>query len=316
VGLSSEGKRSEYMDKDPSRVVIVGAGLMGTGIAAGFVAHGVDTVLLARRGDADGTIRQRSLDTATSLASGRPQGALSVQTLDAFADWPGAGLVIESIREDLAMKQALFAWLDGRVPAGVAIGSNSSSYPISRITAGLATRSRMFGSHYFMPAHLVPLVEVVLGADSDPALAQALCARLAAVGKKPVLVKRDIAGFLANRIQHALMREVLSLIDSGIASPEDIDVAVRYSFGFRYAAIGPVMQKEISGWDSSIQATREIYPTLSNTTEVPACLERLVAEGRLGMKSGAGFFGWTAESAAQTRAAYETRLAAAARLLE
>jgi 3-hydroxybutyryl-CoA dehydrogenase len=304
------------MDKDVSRVVIVGAGLMGTGIAAGFVAHGVDTALLARRDDADDAVRQRTLDTATSLARGRPQGVFSVQTLDSFADWPEVSLVIESIREDLAMKQALFAWLDARVPAGVAIGSNSSSYPISRIATGLATRSRMFGTHYFMPAHVVPLVEVVLGADSDPTLAQALCARLAAVGKKPVLVKRDIAGFLANRIQHALMREVLSLIDSGIASPEDIDVAVRYSFGFRYAAIGPVMQKEISGWDSSIQATREIYPTLSNTTEVPACLERLVAEGRLGMKSGAGFFRWTAESAAQTRSAYEVRLAAAARLLE
>ena len=107
-----------------------------------------------------------------------------------------------------------------------------------------------------------------------------------------------------------------SLIDSGIASPEDIDIAVRYSFGFRYAAIGPVMQKEISGWDSTAQASREIYPTLSNTTEVPACLRRLVAEGRLGMKSGAGFFPWPAERAAAESAAYDERLAAALRLLE
>jgi 3-hydroxybutyryl-CoA dehydrogenase len=303
------------MDKDTSKVVIVGAGLMGTGIAAGFVAHGIDTVLLSRHAD-DGGARRRAFDTAASLRTGTSPGALSTTRTDAFSDWNGVSLVIESVKEDLALKQDLFAWLDTRVPAGVPIGSNSSSYPISRIGAGLATRSRMFGTHYFMPAHLVPLVEVVLGADSDPVLGQAVCDRFVAIGKKPVLVKRDIAGFLANRIQHALMREVLSLIDSGIATPEDIDVAVRYSFGFRYAAIGPVMQKEISGWDSSIQATREIYPTLSNTTEVPACLERLVAEGRLGMKSGAGFFRWTAESAAQTRSAYEVRLAAAARLLE
>ncbi len=304
------------MDKDVGRVVIVGTGLMGTGIAAGFVAHGVETVLLARREDGDGAVRRRVLETAATLATGYASGALSIRTAESFADWSGVLLVIESIREDLALKQALFAWLDGRVPAGVPIGSNSSSYGISHIAAGLATRSRMFNTHYFMPAHLVPLVEVVLGTDSDAALAQTVCDRLAAIGKKPVLVKKDIAGFLANRIQHALMREVLSLIDSGIASPEDIDVAVRYSFGFRYAAIGPVMQKEISGWDSSIQATREIYPTLSNTTEVPACLERLVAEGRIGMKSGAGFFPWTPDSAAATRAAYEQRLAAAARLLE
>ena len=304
------------MDKDASRVVIVGTGLMGTGIAAGFVAHGVETVLLARRDDDGGTVRQQVLATAASLATGRVPGALSVEAAESFTNWSDLSLVIESIREDLALKQALFAWLDERVPAGVPIGSNSSSYGISRIAHGLATRSRMFNTHYFMPAHLVPLVEVVLGADSDPALAQAVCDRFAAIGKKPVLVKKNIAGFLANRIQHALMREVLSLIDSGIASPEDIDVAVRYSFGFRYAAIGPVMQKEISGWDSSIQATREIYPTLSNTAEVPACLERLVAEGRIGMKSGAGFFPWTPDGAAATRAAYEQRLAAAARLLE
>ncbi|MFZ2649412.1 MAG: 3-hydroxyacyl-CoA dehydrogenase NAD-binding domain-containing protein, partial [Burkholderiaceae bacterium] len=242
--------------------------------------------------------------------------ALSVQTLEAFADWQGLSLVIETVTEDLAVKQQLFAWLDARVPAAVPIGSNSSSFPISRIAQDLATRSRMFGTHYFMPAHRVPLVEVVLGADSDPALAQRVCEMFAATGKKPVLVKRDIAGFLANRIQHALMREVLSLIDSGIASPEDIDLAVRYSFGFRYAAIGPVLQKEISGWDTTASSAREIYPTLSNTSLVPDCLERLVAQGKFGMKSGQGFLPWTPQTAQAVRSAYEQKLAAALRLLE
>lgn len=304
------------MDKDDRPVVIVGAGLMGIGIAAGFVAHGVDAVLLSRREDESGQVRRQTLETAARLRSGRSPGAVTTASIDAFSGWGRALLVIESVTEDLAVKRALFALLDERVPVGVPIGSNSSSHPISRIAAGLATRTRMFGTHYFMPAHLVPLVEVVLGADSDPALGRALCDRFAAIGKKPVLVKRDIAGFLANRIQHALMREALSLIDSGIASPEDIDLAVRYSFGFRYAAIGPVMQKEISGWDSTAEASREIYPTLSNTTEVPECVQRLVAQGRLGMKTGAGFFSWPADRAAAERKAYDKRLAAALRLLE
>ncbi|MDQ6640309.1 MAG: 3-hydroxyacyl-CoA dehydrogenase NAD-binding domain-containing protein [Pseudomonadota bacterium] len=304
------------MAKDENQVVIVGAGLMGTGIAAGFIAHGVDTVLLSRDEDVAGAARRRTMVLAENLGSGNSDGALSTATIDSFSAWSGVGLVIESIKEDLALKRSLFSCLDARVPAGVPIGSNSSSYPISRIAEGLATRSRMFGTHYFMPAHLVPLVEVVLGADSDPVLARRVCDRFAAIGKKPVLVKRDIAGFLANRIQHALMREVLSLIDSGIASPEDIDVAVRYNFGFRYAAIGPVLQKEISGWDSTTEAARAIYPTLSNTTEVPECLQRLVAEGRLGMKAGAGFFPWPAARAAAVRAAYDERLAAALRLLD
>jgi 3-hydroxybutyryl-CoA dehydrogenase len=239
-----------------------------------------------------------------------------VRPIDAEADWTGVSLVIETVKEDLAIKQALFAWLDARVPAGVPIGSNSSSFGISRIAQGLPTRSRMFGTHYFMPAHRVPLVEVVLGAESDPVLADEVCALISAAGKQPVLVKRDIPGFLANRIQAAMMREVLTLIDSGIASPEDIDMAVRYSFGFRLAAIGPVLQKEISGWDTTASSAREIYPSLSNTTAVPACLERLVAQGKFGMKSGEGFLAWTPQSAAALRSAYDKRLIAALGLLE
>jgi len=306
------------MDKQvaPQPVVVIGGGLMGCGIAAGFVARARDVALLVRDPARAAAVRQQALALVDSLGCAQPRGVLSVQAADAFADWGRVGLVIETVKEDLALKQQVFAWLDGRVPAGVPIGSNSSGFPISRIAQGLPTRSRMFGTHYFMPAHRVPLVEVVLGADSDPALGQQVCDLFAAAGKKPVLVRRDIAGFLANRIQHALMREVLALIDSGIASPEDIDLAVRYSFGFRYAAIGPVLQKEISGWDSVAQAAREIYPTLSNAAVVPACLERLLAEGKLGMKTGEGFVKWTPPAAQATRAAYDQRLAAVLKLLE
>ncbi|MDP1900005.1 MAG: 3-hydroxyacyl-CoA dehydrogenase NAD-binding domain-containing protein [Rubrivivax sp.] len=308
------------MDKQNPKVLIVGGGVMGCGIAAGLAAHACDVVLLVREAArCEAALRETRALLASLGAAPRADAApasLSVQTLDAFADWGDLSLVIETVKEDLAVKQQLFAWLDGRVPAGVPIGSNSSGFPISRIAQGLATRSRMFGTHYFMPAHRVPLVEVVLGADSDVPLAHTVCAMFSAAGKKPVLVRRDIPGFLANRIQHALMREVLSLIDSGIASPEDIDLAVRYSFGFRYAAIGPVLQKEISGWDSVAQAAREIYPSLSNARVLPACLERLLEEGKLGMKTGEGFLAWTPQSAQAVRAAYDGRLAAALRLLE
>jgi 3-hydroxybutyryl-CoA dehydrogenase len=304
------------MDKVKLHVRVIGAGIMGCGIAAGFVAEGHDVVLLVRDAARSHDVPRQTLVLLDSLGGSRHADALSVQTIDAQSDWTGVSLVIETVKEDLAVKQQLFAWLDARVPAGVPIGSNSSSFPISRIAQGLPTRARMFGMHYFMPAHRVPLVEVVLGTDSDSQLAQAVCAMFSAAGKKPVLVKRDIPGFLANRIQAALMREVLSLIDSGIASPEDIDMAVRYSFGFRYAAIGPVLQKEISGWDTTASSAREIYPTLSNTATVPDCLQRLVAQGKFGMKSGAGFLPWTPQSAQAVRAAYDERLTAALRLLE
>jgi 3-hydroxybutyryl-CoA dehydrogenase len=234
---------------------------------------------------------------------------------ETWGAWDDASIVIENVAEDLALKQALFRDLDARVPAHIPIGSNSSSFGISKIAAGLATRRRMFGAHYFMPAEIVPLVEVVLGADSDPVLGQKVCELFTSINKKPVLVKKDIAGFLANRMQSALMREALSLIDSGIASPEDVDMAVRYSFGFRFAAAGPIMQKEISGWDTTLRAGTEIYPTLSNTPTVPACLASRVAQGKYGMKSGEGFLKWTPETSKAARAEYERKLKAAFELL-
>jgi 3-hydroxybutyryl-CoA dehydrogenase len=157
----------------------------------------------------------------------------------------------------------------------------------------------------------VPLVEVALGDDSDPQLGEAVCELYRQCGKKPVLVRKDIPGFIANRIQHALMREALALIDSGIASPDDVDTAVRYSFGFRYAAAGPVLQKEISGWDSMARAAAEIYPSLSNTHVLARCVADNIAAGKTGMKAGAGFRAWSAPQVATERAAYEIRLKAA-----
>ena len=178
------------MDKPSTRILVIGGGIMGCGIAAGFLARGHDVTLLIRDAERGEATHRRSMQLAASLESTLEPGALSVQTAQSFAGWADVGLVIESVKEDLALKQQLFAWLDSRVPAAIAIGSNSSSLPISRIAQGLPTRSRMFGMHYFMPAHRVPLVEVVLGAGSDQQLAREVCTLFAAAGKKPVLVRR------------------------------------------------------------------------------------------------------------------------------
>jgi 3-hydroxybutyryl-CoA dehydrogenase len=301
------------------RAVIVGTGIMAQGIAAGFLAQGARVVMLGRTVVRSEAGREPTLKLANALL---PQTStvlsahLACGSLGDWSDWVDVQLVIETVAENLALKQALFADLDARVPAGVPIGSNSSGFPISQIAAGLAGASRMFNIHYFMPAQVVPLVEVVLGEASDPALGQQVCDLYTTIGKKPVLVRRDIPGFLANRIQHAMMREALSLIDAGIATPADVDLAVRYSFGFRYAAVGPILQKEISGWDSVCSAARAIYPTLSNVTEVPACLSDRVARGDTGMKSGRGFMHWTPETIAATQASYERKLQAAFDILK
>jgi 3-hydroxybutyryl-CoA dehydrogenase len=295
------------------KIVVIGTGTMAVGIGAGFIDAGMEVVCLGRTAEKAKAALNAAQKTAAVLAAGAARAPVWTATglIDAWNDWQGVTWVIETIAEDFDLKRSIFAALDARVPAGVPIGSNSSGYPITRIAEGLATRSRMFNAHYFMPAHLVPLVEVALGADSDPALGEAVCALYRRAGKKPVLVRKDIPGFLANRIQHALMREAMSLIDSGIATPADVDTAVRYSFGFRYAAAGPVLQKEISGWDSMARAAAEIYPSLTNTHVLAECVADIIAAGKTGMKVGAGFMQWPAELAASERAAYEKRLKAA-----
>jgi len=295
------------------KIVVIGTGTMAAGIGAGFIQAGFEVVFLGRQIDK----ARQSLAAAQQLAIGLGDGqsrelvAGNAGLIDGWNDWAGVVWVIETIAEDLEIKRQLFASLDARVPVGIPIGSNSSGFPVTRIAEGLATRSRMFNAHYFMPAHLVPLVEVALGEDSDPVLGEAVCALYRRAGKKPVLVRKDIPGFLANRIQHALMREALALIDSGIASPQDVDTAVRYSFGFRYAAAGPVLQKEISGWDSMARAAAEIYPSLSNTSVLADCVSGIIKAGHTGMKAGEGFRPWSADEIKTERAAYEKRLKAA-----
>ena len=179
---------------------------------------------------------------------------------------------------------------------------------ISEIGRGLKTQGRMMGLHFFMPAHLIPLVEVVRSSHTDVKLAEKVGAIMAALGKRPVQVKKDVIGFLGNRIQGALMREALWLIEQGVASPEDIDATVRLSFGFRYAAAGPIVQKEHSGWDTTCAVAKIIWPDLCNEKGPPPVLQNNVDQGRIGFKTKRGFFDWNDESMAKERARYERAL--------
>jgi 3-hydroxybutyryl-CoA dehydrogenase len=297
---------------DSQTVVVLGTGTMAVGIAAGFIEAGMPLVVLGRSIEKAQATLADANKLAVSLGAQAPHGAShQVGLIHDWNNWYSVAWLIETVTENFEVKRALFQDLDHRVPAHIPIGTNSSGFPISRIADSLKTRSRMFNAHYFMPAHLVPLVEVALGADSDPELGEAVCALYRRAGKKPVLIRQDIPGLLANRIQHALMREALDLIDRGVASAEDVDTAVRFSFGFRYAAAGPVLQKEISGWDSMARASEEIYPSLCNAHGLARCVADKIAEGKTGMKAGAGFSNWPQEEAIQARQAYDQRLKAA-----
>lgn len=301
-------------------VAVIGTGTMAAGIAAGFISHSTPVVILGRSQEKSSDCLKKAIQLVikiglhgkyTSLDAAAIEAAQVSTTMENWEAWSECSWVIETVAENLELKKHIFAYLDDKVPADIPIGSNSSGFPITKISAGLKTANRMMGAHYFMPAEVVPLVEIVMGEKTDPAFSEKVCQIYKAIDKKPVLVKKDIPGFLANRIQHALMREALSLIQEGIASPEDIDDAVRFSFGFRYAAVGPMTQKEISGWDGMANAAKEIYPSLSNATSLPPKVVQLMAEGKTGMKAGEGFRKWTPEEIQQTSNSYSKRLKAA-----
>ena len=291
-----------------ARTVVVGGGTMGADVAI-VLARGGASVTVVDPNEAQraklGPHVAVELDAA---GLGHRAGLIrSVATLDAV-DWTGVALVVECITERLDAKQALFAELARCAPADAVLASNSSSFPISAIAQGLTTPSRMLGLHFFMPAHLVPLVEVVCGADSAPDRAEWLCDFMRACGSVPVLVRKDKPGFLANRLQHALSREAFALIDEGVASAEDVDAAVRFGFGFRYLAAGPVMQRDHAGIDVHCAAAATMYPTLSNTAEPARALSDRVARGDLGMKTGRGFYDWPEGKRIAERARYDALL--------
>jgi len=276
--------------------VVVGGGTMGADVAIVLARGGCRVSVVEPQAAQREALQQRVQAGLTDLDLGhRASGVNAVPKLQAV-DWHAVRLVVECIPEKLELKQALFAQLVELASASAVLTSNSSSFPISAIAQGLPTQDRMLGLHFFMPAHLVPLVEVVLGPQTQPDTADSLCAFMRGCGSVPVLVRKDKPGFLANRLQHALSREAFAMIDEGVATPEDVDAAVRFGFGFRYLAAGPVMQRDHAGLDVHCAAAATMYPSLSNTDQPSRALRERVEAGRIGMKAGAGFYDWTPET--------------------
>lgn len=281
---------------------------MGAGVAVVFLSGDwcVDVVSPSEKTRA--SVASRVEQGLKRMA--RPFDPASLRVHAGYSDisWDAVKIVVENVSEDLALKQRVFGELEALAPAGVALTSNSSSFPISQIAMGLKTPARMMGLHFYMPAFLVPLVEVVRSADTDVALAKEVGEWMWALGKRPVQVARDIEGFLANRIQHALIREAVNLVQLGVASPQDVDAAIRYSFGFRLAVAGPLLQREHAGWDMSYAVAKSLYPHLSNMNAPPPVVEDMVKQGHHGMKSGRGFYAWDKASIASEKERYEKAL--------
>lgn len=305
------------MPEKLSTVAIIGGGIMGGDIATVFAAGGWNVHVMSPSQKTRDALAGR---VAAGLAKvgAAPAAAARVKAHAALAalPWQHVDLVVEAATEDLALKHRLFAEIEALARPDIPLTSNTSTFPIGSIGEKLATRARVAGLHFFMPAHLVPLVEIISADSTDPKVAEGLMALMSMLGKAPIWVKRDVPGFVGNRLQHALMREALYLIADGVTTPEGIDTAVRYGFGFRFIACGPVLQKEMSGWDTHFFAGTSVYPHLYNQTTPPALLRAMVERGELGMKSRHGFWEWDDTTLARERARIERCLQAGMEILK
>jgi 3-hydroxybutyryl-CoA dehydrogenase len=302
---------------DPTRVVaLIGGGTMGADIAASFVASGWRAHIVNPPDEMGKTLRTRFSAAMERLGAGTGRGDFGGHERLDTVPWNEVDLVIEATPERLDIKQEIFKELERLARPDTPLCSNSSAIPISRIGEGLTTQHRMLGTHYFMPAHLVPAVEVVCSERSDTKVADLVSSYLESTGRVPVRVNRDIPGFLANRMQHALSREALSLVERGIATPEDVDKAVRYGFGFRYIAAGPLLQRDHAGLDVHCAAAATIYPDLCNDARPARYMSDRVEAGHFGMKVKRGFYEWTDDDIAAEKARYEAALISAKAILD
>lgn len=291
-----------------TKVVIVGGGTMGADVAAVCARGGCAVQVVEPTTERRALLPDYFANTLTELGYENRIHLLSVAGSLEEVDWPDVDLVIECVPERLDIKQELFAKLEKYAKPEAVLASNSTSFPISQIANGLKTAARMIGLHFFMPAHLIPCVEVIYGEKTSSMVGDSLFRLMTACGMVPVTVKKDLPGFLANRLQHALSREAFSMVDEGICTPEDIDKAVRFGFGFRYIAAGPAMQRDHAGLEVHAAGGTTIYPSLNNSSTIAKCLSERVESGKYGMKTGEGFYAWTAETIQAERKRYQDAL--------
>ena len=283
------------------QIAVIGAGLMGHGIAYLFAAGGHEVRVQDPVAAARETLQQRLREICDLLGTDR--AAADRVTAGESIEWAAkdAGIVIEAALEQLPLKRAIFAELERAAPADAILASNTSALPITRISEGLKTRHRMVGSHFWNPPHLVPLVEIVLTGPENRPSADRLAGALRSAGRHPVLVHRDIPGFIGNRLQHAMKREAIALVASGVCDAETIDDVVKRGFGARLGVLGPMEQSDLVGLDLTKNIHDTLIPDLDVTSTTHPYLNALVEKGELGMKTGRGFRSWTAEESDAVR---------------
>ena len=280
------------------KVSVVGAGLMGHGIALELAAAGyevrlhdlsagiLDVAMANVRSGLERLVSCGLLDEeAAAAAPGRIVTGTDLGELVSDAD-----LVIEAASEDVAVKRQIFGDLGRLAPPHAILASNTSSLRPSLYAAESGRPERVIVTHYANPPHFVPLVEIVSGPDTSTETQMVVRAFMEGLGKKVVVARREVPGFILNRLQLALLREALWLVENGVAEPGDVDVALKFGTGRRWAFAGVFEVFELAAWDVVGRIYDEVAPTLADSAEMPAALRERIERGDLGAKSGRGFY--------------------------
>lgn len=288
-----------------SRIAVIGAGLMGHGIALTFARAGHDVLLYDPSEVVLGSAPDRIAQSLALLGAPQDQihDALAWVTFtdDLFEAVENADVVFEAAPEKLELKQSIFADIESVCPAHAILASNTSVIPISKIMGGLKARQNALGTHWWNPPHMIPLVEVVKTEWTDPEIAQAMHDLLARAGKTPVMVEKDVPGFIGNRLQHALWREAISLVENGICTAQAVDDVVKASFGRRLAVLGPLENADLVGIELTRDIHRQVLFDLDRRQAPSPYLDTLLEQGRTGMAAGAGFRDWEDADLAATK---------------
>jgi 3-hydroxybutyryl-CoA dehydrogenase len=286
------------------KITVVGPGMMGHAIAQEFALAGYEVVLYGR---SDERLRlalqkiKRNLNELTEwdIVSENEIGT-AFNRIRPTTKITGAGsdadLVVESIIEDLEIKQKLFKDLDNICPERTILASNTSSLLPSDLAAATRRPDRVLVAHYFNPPYLMPLVEIVRGKSTSDETVNTVYNLMKAMGKSPIICQKEALGFIANRLQLVLWREAFNIVQRGIASPQDVDLAVKNSFGRRLGIVGPFeLYEYIDGYDLTLQCEKYILPDMDTSNESYPLLLEKVKKGELGAKTGKGFYEWTPE---------------------
>lgn len=290
--------------EDIQSVVVVGAGIMGNGIAQNFAEAGFSVQIIDQNPQIlEAAIKQIEVNLnlfkefdlikeSPETIKSRIKAFLPDQLVEAAK---GCAFIVEALPEILELKRDWFKKLDG-LAGEIILASNTSSLTISAIAEGLTNAEKVVGLHYFNPAHIIPAVEIHRGRDTSDEVVEVTRKLMLKSGKKPVLVRKEVPGFIINRLTGAMEREIDYLLDEGIVTPEDLDTAVKASYGFRLACMGPMEAEDMIGLDTAARSSGNIFKVLSNSTEPSLELLKKVEKGELGVKSGRGWYDYTGKT--------------------